>query len=81
MQPFVDVQSSTITDGEFGAELATYSLEKRRSWNFGYRKHMRELTGRIIVTFRPHQGEQGHAVCDDWAEVKRTVLRVYAQEA
>lgn len=80
MQPHINVHTSSITDGYDGAELATYTLEKRRSWNFGYRKHMRELTGRIILTFRPHMGEVGHAVCDNWAEVKQTVLRVYAQE-
>lgn len=80
MTPFIDVHSAMITDGQHGAELATYTLEKRRSWNFGYRKHMRELTGRIIVSFNPLVGGPGHVVCDDWAAVRACVLRYYAVE-
>lgn len=76
MQIYIDVANSTACAGhQNGAVLASYYLETKRSWNFGYRKHMRELTGRIVVKFPGP--DMGYRVCDDWDAVRQAIRDVY----
>lgn len=76
MNLVIDVANTTVCrDSVNGTVLASYALETRRGWNFGRKKHVRELTGRIIVSFPSHGNN--YSVCEDWAEVKAQVRKVF----
>lgn len=79
MQAIVDTTHGTINvHNEAGEPVASYSyeLERKRTWNVGRRRHINELTGKVIVyTTR----WEAYAKCRDFQEAKAKVIDWYAR--
>ena len=53
-----------------GVVVASYDLDRQRRWNIGFRRHVNELTGRIVLAL-PDGRRSTH---DDWDGVALTIL-------
>lgn len=60
--PRVDTDSSAIIASN--GEAFPYTLERKRRWNIGARRHLSELTGRIVLRCR-----DSIVISDNWPDL------------
>lgn len=60
----VDVKNQTVTSK--AGDVYRYTLERKRAWNIGLRRHVNELTGNIIL-YWPRNASL--AAASNWPEV------------
>lgn len=63
MKISVDQKTVTLDNGE----VRPYTLERKRRWNIGMRKHVNELTGNIVL-WTPNKG--AYSIYESWDAIR-----------